>query len=127
MSGADLTGALSYAPVPPPEPWEIHLARATVALAAPDDVADRRFLLEALGLAEDAAPRVHLSALTHRPDREIKRAAGAPTATAPPSAAVLRSRAAAAARRREALVEHFRAQGLHGMALRSKLARMGAA
>ncbi|GAA1470114.1 hypothetical protein NE857_31435 [Nocardiopsis exhalans] len=123
----DLTGALSYAPVPPPEGWEIHLARATTALYAPDDRADRRSLLEALGLDEEAGPRVRLATLTHRPDRELKRAPGAPTATAPPSEAVLRSRAAAAARRREALADYYRAQGLHGTALRSKLARMGAA
>lgn len=123
----DLTGALSYAPVPPPEPWEIHLARATVALAEPDDPDRRRQVLEFLGLAEDAAPRVRLADLEHRPDLEIKRDPDAPTVSAPPSDAVLRARAAAAARRREALADHFRAQGLHGTALRSKLARMGAA
>lgn len=125
--GGELTGALSYAPVPPPESWEIHLARATVALYSPDDAEDRRALLEALGLAEDAAPRIRLADLDYRPDRDLKRAPDAPTVSAPPSDAVLRSRAVAAARRREALADHYRAQGLHGTALRSKLARLGGA
>lgn len=124
--GGELTGALSYAPVPPPEDWEIHLARATTALYSPHDAADRRALLEALGLDEEAAPRVRLADVDRRPDQELKRATGAPLVSAPPSEGVLRSRAAAAARRREALADHFRAQGLHGTALRSKLARMGA-
>lgn len=117
-------GALSYAPVDPPRPWEVTLARATVALAVPDSATDRRELLEMFGLAEDAGPRVRLASLDWRPDLDLRRRSDAPPATAPASEAVLRSRAAARRRRHDAAADHLRAQGLRGPRLRAALARL---
>ncbi|WP_435109419.1 hypothetical protein [Nocardiopsis synnemataformans] len=126
MSGAGgLTSGLSYAPVLPPRPWETALARATVALAAPDDRDDRRELLAALGLdLPTGGPRIRLAALEWRPDLSLRREPTAPAATAPVSPEVLRSREAAKRRRREAATAHLRAQGLRGPKLRAALARL---
>ena len=118
-----LLNALSYAVVPPPAPWEIALARVTVAEHAPDAV-DRRELLDMLGMGPDDAPRIRLAHLGWRPDRDLRREIDAPAATAPPSSAVLRARALAAERRRDAVTEYFRGRGLSGSALRAAVARL---
>ncbi|WP_160051451.1 hypothetical protein [Nocardiopsis sp. FR26] len=125
MSGDQLTSGLSYATVLPPPPWELALARATVADRA-DGADDARMLLDALGLDREAGPRIRLADLGWRPDLDLRRRSDAPAATAPPSEAVLRARALAAQRRHEALVDYFRARGLSGSALRSAVARLEA-
>ena len=124
MATNDVTDRLSSAAIQAPDEIELALARATAALAAPEDPVARRELLELLGLTEEAGRRIHLRDLAWRPDHTIKRAPGAPAATAPDSPAVIKARAEAKKRRREAAKDHLRAQGLSGRELKSALARM---
>ena len=123
MATNDVTERLSSATIAPPTRTEITLARATVADRA-HDPDDCRHLLALLGLGAEAGPRVRLSSLPWRPDRNLSRDPDAPAATAPDSPAVIKARAAAKKRRREAAKDHLRAQGLSGRELRSALARM---
>ncbi|MFE3461333.1 hypothetical protein ACFXKD_27630 [Nocardiopsis aegyptia] len=119
----DVTRKISNESIGPFTVTELTLGRVTMADRA-NDATDCRDLLDALGLDESAGPRTRLTELDWRPDLHLTRSADAPTATAPVSDAVLRSRAAAKKRRREAAAVHLRAQGLTGHALRAALARM---